>query len=337
MAARPPSGRKIWDAVREELLLNLYPLPFSTLAPSVYHVYLHPDDFATIEGIAPKLAEQLQQALTGEVERINRGRARPVRALVSRLLDRDPLPAIEVPPDGWEVHIRPDPNGELTRGQLGIECTLALPAPVEYEGTPTTRIIRSVVGARGRSSTMREVPTPAAAAPAAPQAGAAAASGGPAAPAGAASAGSVGASAAGSGDSIGAGAVAAAPPPARGTESRSLRDRARLAYTDDQGAHEFIMRKDTVSIGRGGSAVWVDVQVATGSRVSREHVRLRADADGRFYVQDVSLWGTTVDGEPIPAAVKGPEGVVEPGAEHALPPRAQIGLADALTIDFEAL
>jgi len=311
MAARPPSGRKIWDAVREELLLNLYPLPFSTLAPSVYHVYLHPDDFTTIEGIAPKLAEQLQQALTGEVERINRGRARPVRALVSRLLDRDPLPAIEVPPDGWEVHIRPDPNGELTRGQLGIECTLALPAPVEYEGTPTTRIIRSVVGARGRSSTMREVPALAAAPAEAVVA--------PVAPV------------------VVPAATPAAPPPARGTESRSLRDRARLAYTDDQGAHEFIMRKDTVSIGRGGSAVWVDVQVATGSRVSREHVRLRADADGRFYVQDVSLWGTTVDSEPIPAAVKGPEGVVEPGAEHALPARARIGLADALTIDFEAL
>lgn len=311
MAARPPSGRRIWDAVREELLLNLYPLPFSTLAPSVYHVYLHPDDFATIEGIAPKLADQLQQALTGEVERINRGRARPVRALVSRLLDRDPLPAIEVPPDGWEVHIRPDPNGELTRGQLGIECTLALPAPVEYEGTPTTRIIRSVVSARGRSSTMREVPTPAAAL--------AEAVGAPVAPV------------------FVPAATPADPPPARGTESRSLRDRARLAYTDDQGAHEFIMRKDTVSIGRGGSAVWVDVQVATGSRVSREHVRLRADADGRFFVQDVSLWGTTVDGEPIPAAVKGPEGVVEPGAEHALPARARIGLADALTIEFEAL
>ena len=56
-----------------------------------------------------------------------------------------------------------------------------------------------------------------------------------------------------------------------------------------------------------------------------------------FFVQDVSLWGTTVDGAPIPPAVKGPEGVAQPGPEHPLPARARIGLADAITIDFEAL
>ena len=33
---KAPSGRKIWKAVRDELMLNLYPLPFSTIAPTVY-------------------------------------------------------------------------------------------------------------------------------------------------------------------------------------------------------------------------------------------------------------------------------------------------------------
>jgi pSer/pThr/pTyr-binding forkhead associated (FHA) protein len=123
----------------------------------------------------------------------------------------------------------------------------------------------------------------------------------------------------------------------RETEGRSSPDRARLTYSDDQGAHTFMMRKDAVSIGRGGSAVWVDVQVITTARVSREHVRIRGDASGGFFVQDVSLWGTTVDGAPIPPAVKGPQGVAQPGPEHPLPARARIGLADAITIDFEAL
>jgi hypothetical protein len=202
------------------------------------------------------------------------------------------------------VYIRADPNDELTRGQLGIVSTLAMPAPPEYAGTPTTRIVRSVVGAAGRSSTVSDVPQ--------------------------------GTSVDGAGASS-LPAPAAAPQVTRATEGRSQRDRARLTYTDDQGPHEFIMRKDTVSIGRGGSAVWVDVQVVTGSRVSREHVRLRMDAEGRFFVQDVSLWGTTLDGAPIPAAVKGPEGVALPGAEHLLPVRARIGLADAVTLEFEAL
>ena len=35
-------------------MLNLYPLPYSTLAPAVYHVYLHPEDFEAIEPVAPR-------------------------------------------------------------------------------------------------------------------------------------------------------------------------------------------------------------------------------------------------------------------------------------------
>ena len=43
---------------------NLYPLPFSTIAPTVYHVYLHPDDFDAIDGVAARVVDQIQQALT---------------------------------------------------------------------------------------------------------------------------------------------------------------------------------------------------------------------------------------------------------------------------------
>jgi hypothetical protein len=50
----------------------------------------------------------------------------------------------------------------------------------------------------------------------------------------------------------------------------------------------------------------------------------------------VSLWGTSVDGEPIPPGIKTTAGVVEPGAERELPPSARIGLADAVTIEFRA-
>ena len=118
---------------------------------------------------------------------------------------------------------------------------------------------------------------------------------------------------------------------------RGTRDRARLTYQDDNGAHEFVMRKDAIAIGRGGSAVWVDVQVSTTPRVSREHIRIRVDGDGQFFVQDVSLWGTTVDDMPIPPAIKGAEGVAQPGPEHPLGARARIGLAGVISIDFEAL
>jgi len=294
---RAPSGRQIWKAVRDELMLNLYPLPFSTLAPAVYHVYLHPDEFDAIEPIATRIAGEIQRALTTEVDRINRGMARSGRRVLARLLQRDDLPPIETPAGGWEINIRADRNGELSHGQLGIVSTLAVPAPVEYAGTPTTRIVKSVVSPGRRTATTTDVPAPVPPGPA------------PDAPSPASSSG----------------------------RTIDATERARLTYADERGPHVFVMRKDTLSIGRGGSSAWVDVQVAAGSKVSREHVRLRRDDGGQFHVQDVSLWGTLVDGQPIPAAVKGAEGVSQPGDEIPLPPRARISLAGEVTIEFEAL
>src|SRR5215203_3613095 len=287
--AKAPSGRDIWMAVREELRVNLYELPYSTLCPTVYHVYLHPEDFRTIEGIVPRLVAELHQALAADVERLNRRVMGTGRRLLGRILQREEMAAIDVPPDGWDVSITADQDGDLARGNLGIMSSLSMPAPASYGGTPTTRIVRSVVWGGHRSSTTTDVPQATAA-------------------------------------RTGSEPVTAQPGA-----------RARLSYEDDQGRHDFTMQKDSLVIGRGGSAAWVDVQVVTTAKVSREHVRIRRDGSGRFLVQDVSLWGTSVNGEPLPPAVKTAEGVLQPGAERDLPPRARIHLAEAVVIHFEAV
>jgi hypothetical protein len=51
---------------------NLEPLRYSTLAPSRYLVYLHPDEYARLEGIVPILQEQTIRALAEELETLNR-------------------------------------------------------------------------------------------------------------------------------------------------------------------------------------------------------------------------------------------------------------------------
>ena len=201
------------------------------------------------------------------------------RRALGRILQREEMAAIDVPPDGWDVSITADQDGELARGHLGILSSLSMPAPATYAGTPTTRIVRSVVSGGRRTSTTTDVPQVTA-------------------------------------DRTGAGATSAEPGA-----------RARLTYEDDQGPHEFTMQKDSLVVGRGGSAAWVDVQVVTTAKVSREHVRIRREPSGRFVIQDVSLWGTSVNGEPLPPAVKTAEGVLQPGAERDLPPRARIDLA----------
>jgi hypothetical protein len=289
---KAPDGRHIWKAVRDELMLNLFPLPYSTLAPGVYHVYLHPDDFDAVENVCQRITAQIERALTAEVEKMNGQLERRSRRVLTRILEREELAPIEMPAGGWKVHIQADRNGELSRGFLGIVSTLSLPPPAEYGGTPTTRIVKSVVGGRNRTSTTEVRQAPPSASP--------------------------------------------LPAPSAPVSTHDSGERARLTYQDDQGPHIFIMRKDSVSVGRGGSSAWVDVQVITGSKVSREHFRVRRDAGGRFFIQDVSLWGTTVNGEALPPAVKTADGVARPGPEQELPPSARIGLADALTIQFDA-
>ncbi len=305
-AVKAPSGRTIWKAVRDELMLNLYPLPFSTIAPAMYHIYLHPEDFSAIEGVSVRVVSQIEQALSAEVEQVNRELKRSARRVFTRLMDREQMAPIETPSAGWEVHLCPDRNGEIDRGQLGIVSTLAIPAPPEYAGTPTTRIVKSVVGGGRRTTSTSEEPGDAAVgAPGAPRV---------------AAGGALATVAASAGNTAGA---------------ADNRERARLTYVDEQGPHVFRMRKDIVSIGRGGAAAWVDVQIVGSSKISREHLRLRADAGGRFFIQDVSLWGTSVDGGPIPPAIKTAEGVARPGPEQPLPAKARIGLSDAIVIDFD--
>jgi hypothetical protein len=282
-------------------MLNLYPLPYSTLAPTIYHVYLHVDDFEVIEGIAPHVVAQVQRALTAEIEQVNNRLERSGRRVLSRLLERDEMAPIEIPSAGWEVHLQADRNAELERGHLGIVSTLSMPPAVEYGGTPTTRIVKSIVGGGRRTATIAEVVRAAAPVPTAPS------------------------------------PVPAAPSPATAALEQEHGERATLTYEDDQGQHVFMMRKDSLSVGRGGSSAWVDVQVTATSKVSREHFRLRRDQGGRFFIQDVSLWGTSVDGAPIPPAVKSAEGVAQPGTEQELPPSARIGLADVVVMHFQAV
>jgi hypothetical protein len=120
------------------------------------------------------------------------------------------------------------------------------------------------------------------------------------------------------------------------TSARVARDRAttrkqperifaEIRYQDDSGAQTFLVAQNEISIGRGGEDVWVDLALYTSEEVSREHLRLRRDAAGAFTIVDKSRNGTWVNGKRIAR-----------DKEHALPDRAEIGVADAVKLIFEA-
>jgi pSer/pThr/pTyr-binding forkhead associated (FHA) protein len=133
-----------------------------------------------------------------------------------------------------------------------------------------------------------------------------------------------------------AAAVLVAPPPLPTAVLAVPRALARNSYDDDAGPHDYTVIKASVSIGRGGVAFPIDVRVTSSTDVSREHARIRHDAEkGRFCLIDLSSLGTTVDGVPVPRGYDEADGTKrENGVEVVLPDRARIGLANMVFLDF---
>ena len=75
---------------------NLEPLKYSTLAPSRYTVYLHPHEYARLEGIIPILQEQTVRALSEELAEAES--ALVAAALIRRWRGEPPSPSSETPP-----------------------------------------------------------------------------------------------------------------------------------------------------------------------------------------------------------------------------------------------
>ncbi len=113
---------------------------------------------------------------------------------------------------------------------------------------------------------------------------------------------------------------------------------ARLHYQNDDGPQTFEITKDRISIGRGGKGIWVDFEINfIKTDISRVHAEIRRDPERHtFEIKDLSKFGVTVDGEPVPASRHEEGGeVIDRDIWVSLPPRAALVLADKLAIDFE--
>lgn len=256
---------------------NLEPLRYSTLAPSRYLVYLHPDEYARLEGIVPILQEQALRALAEELDTLNRRSA--LRRYADRLLGhRDPQ--VQNAGGDWQVEFLCDPDGEVADGDILIDSELLLPASPELGVGERTRRLTTVHSGPHTTANIR---------------------------------------------------TADRPP-------LSPRDRvfARLAYDDNSGHHSHDVVKDSVTVGRGGIAYAVDVRIESSVDVSREHARIRRDAQtGRFFLIDLSSLGTTLNGRHVPKGYDEVDGTKrENQVETPLPDQARIGLADTVYLDF---
>ena len=121
--------------------------------------------------------------------------------------------------------------------------------------------------------------------------------------------------------------VTSARPTGPRSESRSTADHvfAEVRYEDDSGPQLFLVMQNHVRVGRGGDHEPMDLALYTNDEVSREHFILRRDpATGQFTIEDKSTNGTWLDGKRV-----------KNGIETPVPERAEIGIAEVLTLAFQ--
>jgi hypothetical protein len=121
--------------------------------------------------------------------------------------------------------------------------------------------------------------------------------------------------------------TATRPTGPRPSGPRAAADRvyAEFRYEDDSGPQLYLVCQNQVRVGRGGDDVPMDLALYANEEVSREHFLVRRDAaTGQFYVTDKSTNGTWVEGKRL-----------KKGVEEPLPERADIGVAEVLTLAFE--
>jgi hypothetical protein len=309
------AGRLQGDDLIGEVLRNmeegLFRIRRKTLVPSIYRIYLNPDDYEPFRNVTPFITGEIRAALDERLAVWNRSK----RRLASSLLEK--IGAGETATGGeyvraapqWTVDIYPDLDGKLKPGEIEIYSELGAPEKAEYgAGSLTRRIFPNRSGQEDESGATWRATVAAL----------------PPKPINESSPAPPSATGAGPNPSI----ADEHSRPESDTDERTKRHPfAYIRYADEQGQKTFEMARNQIVIGRGGKSYWVDLKLETLPDVSREHCRIRRDADtGHFTIEDVSQFGTAVNGKPVGR-----------NASADLPNRATISLAGVIDLEWEAV
>jgi hypothetical protein len=271
-----------------------------SLVPSIYRLYLSPDDYEPFRHVVPFVAGEIRKALDDKFARLNRSKRAPGSALLNAPIlkkfgAKPPKPeddAFVRVANTWTVEIYPDLDGKLQAGEIEVYSDLGAPEQPEYGvGSLTRRIYPK--GADPEPEPKNEdkdsAPTVATSAP----------------------------------------PPAAEPATEPGPKPDDTKGRAfaYIRYADQQGQKVMEVTKNQIVIGRGGRSYWVDLKLETLPDVSREHCRIRRDPEtGRFTIEDLSQFGTAVNGAPV-----GKNNAAE------LPRRSTISLAGVIDLQWESV
>jgi len=295
------AGRLQGDDLIGEVLRNmeegLFRIRGKALVPSIYRLYLSPDDYEPFRHVVPFVAGEIRTALDERLAQWNGSKRRLARGLLAKLGvgegagDAGGVSEFVRVADAWTVEIYPDLDGKLQPGEIEVYSELGAPQKADYGAGSLTRRIFPKGAEPAAEAPPDTAPTVATAAPPA------------------ASVEPEAAEKEGEDD---------------GTKGRAF---AYIRYADQQGQHTFEMTKSQMVIGRGGRSYWVDLRLETLPDVSREHCRIRREPEtGRFIIEDVSQFGTAVNGKPVGR-----------NATAELPRRGTISLAGVIDLQWESV
>ncbi len=153
-ATTPATAREIILEIVRNMREGLEPLHYTTLAPSLYHVYLHADDMERLRAIVPRIVEEARRALDAELESLNRA------SLGERLkIAKRGDPKIATPDGGWQISILENTDDDVAPGDIAIYSELAMPAKPELgAGSMTKRIATRRMGNEQSATARYEAP-----------------------------------------------------------------------------------------------------------------------------------------------------------------------------------
>ena len=164
MTKERATGRDIVLAIGENMRQSLEPLVTKTIAPSLYQVYLHADDYDRLRTLFGELEEEAKTLLDSELARMNRGSSPAFpRILLKKKKDEPPAAPKFVSAEGrWSIRFQEDPNGTLSPGDVEVVSEFARSPESGYgAGSKTHRI--STTRRLGQMTTTKQDAVPAAA------------------------------------------------------------------------------------------------------------------------------------------------------------------------------
>jgi hypothetical protein len=159
------TARDVILAVAENMKSSLEPLVTKTLAPSLYQVYLHAEDYERLRTIFGEIEAEAKELLDREMQRMNRGSSPVVGRLLGQVrrvrgkgeegTAAKPVPHFVSAEGRWFIRFQEDPNGALEPGDIQVVSEFAqAPAAGYGAGSPTHRI--STTRRLGRMTSQRE-------------------------------------------------------------------------------------------------------------------------------------------------------------------------------------